>query len=87
MSKIELKRRNVHRIVLSKEEAAKLLSDGFEVVEDKDNLMELDKEPKEVDYDSMTTDQLKALCKNNGLEGYTTLNKEDLIKFIKENVK
>lgn len=84
---IELKRKNVHRIVASKEEAQKLLSDGFKVVEDKENLMGLDKEPKEIDYDSMTTDQLKALCKDKGLEGYTTKNKEDLIVFIKENVK
>lgn len=40
-----------------------------------------------VDYATMTTDQLKALCKDNNLEGYTTKNKEDLIKFIQENIK
>lgn len=40
-----------------------------------------------VDYESMTIDQLKAMCKDNNLEGYTTKNKEDLIKFIQENVK
>lgn len=49
------------------------------------------KEPKQegqsIDYDPMTLDQLKGICKDNNLEGYTGLNKDDLIKFVKENVK
>ncbi|WP_026887718.1 SAP domain-containing protein [Clostridium beijerinckii] len=40
-----------------------------------------------VDYNSMTVDQLKELCKSNNLEGYTALNKDDLIKFVQENIK
>lgn len=42
---------------------------------------------KDIDYASMTVDQLKGICKDNNLEGYTGLNKDDLIKFIKDNVK
>ncbi|MBE6089840.1 MAG: Rho termination factor [Clostridium beijerinckii] len=41
----------------------------------------------EVDYSSMTVDQLKAICKEKNLEGYSNLNKDDLITFIKENIK
>ncbi|MDV3426658.1 MAG: Rho termination factor N-terminal domain-containing protein [Bacillota bacterium] len=85
---IELKRHNVHRLVNTKEKAERLISEGFKVVNDKENLLGLQKNNSEqVDYSTMTTDQLKAMCKDNNLEGYTTKNKEDLIKFIKENIK
>jgi hypothetical protein len=36
---IELKRLNVHKVVETKERALRLISDGFEVVEDKLNLL------------------------------------------------
>lgn len=40
-----------------------------------------------IDYSSMTVDQLKNLCKEKGFEGYSTLNKDDLVAFIKEKIK
>lgn len=41
----------------------------------------------DIDYNSMTVDQLKVICKEKNLEGYSNLNKEDLVKFIQENLK
>lgn len=39
------------------------------------------------DYNSMTLDQLKTICKENNLEGYSNLNKDDLIAFVRTNIK
>ena len=38
-----------------------------------------------VDYDSMTVVDLKAMSKEKGLKGYSTLKKTDLIQFLKDN--
>jgi transposase len=87
---IELKKLNVHRIVEAKEEALRLISDGFEVIKDDLNILEMKLEKAGVlpiDYNSMTLDQLKTMCKEKNLEGYTGLNKDDLIKFVRENIK
>lgn len=40
-----------------------------------------------IDYNSMTVDQLKNVCKEKGLEGYSNLNKDDLVAFMNENIK
>lgn len=40
----------------------------------------------EIDYSSMTVEQLKTICKDKGLEGYSNFNKDDLVKFIQENL-
>lgn len=50
-------------------------------------IAEHDSGENEVDYSSMTVEQLKAMCKEKGLEGYSNLNKDDLVAFIKENIK
>jgi len=85
---IELKRFNVHRIVDSLEKAKKLISEGFTVLKDEENILGKQGQQQEtVDYSSMTVDQLKELCKVNNLEGYSNLSKDDLITFMKENIK
>jgi hypothetical protein len=85
---IELKLSNVHKIVKSKEKAQKLISLGFSVFKDEENIMKIDDGEKEViDYNSMTVEQLKNVCKDKGLEGYTNLTRDDLIAFMKENIK
>ncbi|MEG1256615.1 Rho termination factor N-terminal domain-containing protein [Clostridium sp.] len=78
---IELQRFNVHKIVDSKEKANKLISLGFSVLKDEENVEENIKE-----FENMTTEKLKKLCKENELEGYSNLAKEDLIAFVKENL-
>jgi len=87
---IELKKFNVHKIVDSKEKAQKLVSLGFSVFKDEKNIMEIDNENKNetiIDLNSMTVEQLKNICKENKLEGYSNLAKEDLITFMQENIK
>ena len=48
-----------------------------------DSDSESDDDDQEVDYDSMTVAQLKALCKDNGISGYSKLKKVDLIELLK----
>lgn len=85
---IELKKFNVHKIVDSKEKAQKLISLGFSIFKDEENIIKTDDAEKEViNYNSMTVEQLKNLCKENNLEGYSNLAKEDLIAFMRENIK
>lgn len=38
-----------------------------------------------IDYESMTTVQLRELAKERGLTGYSSLNKADLIQLLKDN--
>ena len=38
-----------------------------------------------IDYESMTVVQLRELAKERGLTGYSSLNKADLIRFLKDN--
>ena len=38
-----------------------------------------------IDYESMTVVQLRELTKERGLTGYSSLNKADLIKLLKDN--
>lgn len=42
---------------------------------------------EDIDYSSMTVDQLKTICKDKGLEGYSNFNKDDLVAFMKGNIK
>ncbi|WP_315074083.1 Rho termination factor N-terminal domain-containing protein [uncultured Clostridium sp.] len=41
----------------------------------------------DVNYNDMTVEQLKNICKEKGLDGYSNLNKDDLIAFMNENIK
>jgi Leucine-rich repeat (LRR) protein len=40
-----------------------------------------------MNYKKLTVKELKNICKKNGIKGYSLLNKEDLIKHIKKNLK
>lgn len=79
---IELKKFNVHKIVETEEQAKKLVSLGFEILEDKE-----EEQKENVNYINMTMDQLRNICKEKGLEGYSNLNKDDLVVFMQENIK
>ena len=47
--------------------------------------MEEEEEPYKIDYESMTVVELRALAKDRGLTGYSSLNKADLIQLLKDN--
>ena len=47
--------------------------------------MEEGEEPQSLDYESMTVVELRALAKERGLTGYSSLNKADLIQLLKDN--
>jgi len=40
-----------------------------------------------MNYKKLTVQELKNICKKNNIKGYSYLNKEDLIKIIKKNLK
>lgn len=44
-------------------------------------------EEKEVDYDSLTVNDLKQIAKDNNMEGYSNMKKEELIDLSKGSVK
>ena len=53
--------------------------------EEEDNEEEPE-ESKQPDYNEMTVAELKQLAKDNNLSGYSSLNKKDLIEFLKNNL-
>ena len=68
---ITLERMNVQKIVTTEERAERLVSLGYKRVE-----------KKKEDLSTMTVDQLKVICKDNNLEGYSKMGKDDLVSFI-----
>lgn len=77
----KLQKLNVEKIVLDESSMSKLLAQGFKLVES-----EKTKDVDEKDYSVMTVQELQNLCKDNNLEGYSKLSKEDLVKFLEEKL-
>lgn len=79
---ITLERMNVQKIVATEEQAERLVSLGYERLEEKKETINNNGESDEKDLSTMTVDQLKAICKDNNLEGYSKMGKDDLVSFI-----
>lgn len=69
----ELKRLNVHRIVESQEEAAKLKAQGFELVTDK----------AVPDFSGMKVDELRAYAEGRDIDLGDAAKKDDIIAKLK----
>ena len=80
----KLKRLNVVKIVEEDSRKDKLMSEGFTLVEEKeeDSL----NGSGSINYSEMTIADLQALCKEKGLSGYSNLPKDELVKFIEEKL-
>lgn len=70
---IELEKLNVHRIVDSEEAAARLMEDGFKVVN----------KEVEPDFSSMKVAELRAYAEGKGIDLGDATKKEDIIKALK----
>lgn len=79
---ITLERMNVQKIVATEEQAERLVSLGYKRLEEKKEPINDNGESEKKDLSTMTVDQLKAICKENNLEGYSKMGKEDLVSFI-----
>jgi len=83
---------NVERIVKDDVKASKLIADGFkelsvanEVESEKQAEPEAPQEP-EKKLEDMTVPELKILAKEKGIEGASSLNREDLLAVLKDVV-
>ncbi len=83
---------NVERIVEDSVKANRLIADGFtklnavgKVDSETHADPEIPQEPKKK-LEDMTVPELKALAKENGIEGSSSLNREDLLSVLKDVV-
>ncbi len=76
--KYRLKRMNVVKVTNDDVVRDRLVAQGFKLIEDK-------KDSSENNINQLTVEKLKELAKEKGLEGYSKLSKDELIKLLEEN--
>ncbi|SFJ26277.1 Rho termination factor, N-terminal domain [Terrisporobacter glycolicus] len=76
--KYQLIRMNVVKVTNDDDVRDKLIRQGFELIQKKKVV------PVE-DVNQLTVEKLKELAKDKGLEGYSKLSKDELIKLLEEN--
>lgn len=81
---------NVERIVEDQVKAEKLIADGFKELSSvetvqSETLAEPENSPdREKNLEDMTVPELKALAKEKGIDGFSSLNRDDLLSVLKE---
>ena len=81
---------NVERIVEDQVKANRLKTDGFKELEAVDavqsDALPGSETPTEAEnnLDDMTVPELKALAKEKGIDGFSSLNREDLLSVLKD---
>lgn len=75
---------NVERVTESEAMAAKLKALGFKPLGLEVHVPE--SEEGAADIEKMTVPELKALAKEKGIDGYSSLNKEELLEVLKDVV-
>ncbi|WP_315069622.1 Rho termination factor N-terminal domain-containing protein [uncultured Clostridium sp.] len=85
----KLQKLNVVKMVETEDQKKKLISDGYELIEDEksDGTENPPDGEGATNYSEMTVQDLQSICKENGLTGYSNLSKDDLVKFIQDNLK
>ena len=76
--KYQLKRMNVVKVTNDDDVRDRLVAQGFKLLEDK-------KDSSENNINQLTVEKLKELAKEKGLEGYSKLSKDELIKLLEKN--
>ena len=75
---------NVERVALTEAQIAKLKTEGYKEIVAQTKKSEVTTKKA---LDDMNVSELKDLAKERGLEGYSSLSKEELLSILKDVVK